>query len=376
MSRRRYMGGNFGLLPADINDLRTWSSRRDDTLLNITYTDNKSDVSFKRIIGNQDSLYKEIRVKLGKLYKVTFSYEVKKSYELRFSGHWFGLGVFKDLQEAFSGVLANKAGAAAYSVFSLSPEKRTATLYFIPKTESVIFYLGLFQVKGNEAQFVIGDITMSEEKQLEVIEDDALRDVRIITSGVSGTLEITHTDNRRENVTLPVGLNTISLPSEVQKIGFAGAANSEEKNAILWVDLGNVKIKDPSTLFQNCSHLYACYGVNLTGGSNIFYTFSNCESLETIGKLDFVNITSVTWVSFKAVNLKSMRIKNLGAKLKNLDLEQCDNLSAASLEYMADNSAVPFGGQCDVILRDRLLSRIPEELKERAKEKRVIFKKR
>ena len=41
---------------------------------------------------------------------------------------------------------------------------------------------------------------------------------------------------------------------------------------------------------------------------------------------------------------------------------------------MVDNSAVPFGGQCDVILNERLLNRIPEELKNKAKDRRVILR--
>lgn len=376
MSRRRYIGGTYGLLPTGINDLRTWKSWRNDTLLDITYRDNKSDVFFKRIIGQSDCLYKEVHVKPNKLYKLVFSYEVKKNYELRWAGNWFGLGVFKDLQEAWSGVGANKVGAEAYCSFGFSPEQRTTTLYFIPKTESVIFYLGLFQVKDNGAQFVIGDFSMTEEELPTIIEDDAQRDVHIITSGVAGILEVTHTDNRKENITLPVGLNTISLPAEVQKISFAGARNSDEKNAILWADLGNVKIRDASSIFSECYHLYKCYGVNLTASRDIAYTFSSCESLEIIGKLDIINIISVTWVSFMCRKLKSVRIQNLGAKLKILDLEPCDKLSIESIEYMVDNSAVPMGGQCDVILNERLLNRIPEELKNKAKERRVILRQR
>lgn len=376
MSRRRYMGETYGLLPTGINNLRTWKSWRNDTLLDITYNANKTDVVFKRIIGRDDCLYKEIRVKPGKLYKLVFSYEVRKSYELRWSDNWFGLGIFKDLQEARGGVRGNKSGAEAYCSFGLSPEQRTATLYFIPKTESVVFYLGLFQVKDNGAQFVIGDFSMTEEELPTIIEDDAHRDVCIVTSGVAGLLEITHTNNRKENITLPVGINTISLPAEVQKISFAGGRYSDEKNAILWVDLGNVKIKDVSNIFSDCYHLYGCYGINLTAGRYIAYTFSNCESLNFIGKLDFINITDATWVSFMCRKLKSMRIQNLGAKLKMLDLEPCEKLSIDSMEYMVDNSAVPLGGQCDVILNERLLSRIPEELKNKAKERRVFLRKR
>ena len=377
MSRRRYMGETYGLLPTSINNLRTWKNWRNDTLLDITYSDNKTDVIFKRILGSRDCLYKEIRVKPGKLYKLVFSYEVRKSYELRWAGNWFGLGVFKDLQEAWSGVGANKAGAEAYCSFGFSPEQRTATLYFIPKTESVIFYLGLFQVKDNGAQFVVGDFSMTEEELPTIIEDDAHRDVHIITSGVSGTLEVTHTDNRKENITLPVGLNTISLPAEVQKISFAGARNSDEKNTILWADLGNVKIKDVSNIFSDCYHLYVCYGINLTAGSYIAYTFSNCESLEFIGKLDFINITGVTWVSFMCRKLKSMRIQNLGAKLKMLDLEPCAKLDMDSITYMVDNSAVPDNSTCEVILAESLVNKIPSDLISRAsREKRVILKKR
>ena len=376
MSRRRYIGGTYGLLPTDLNDLRTWKSFRSDTLLDITYRDNKSDVVFKRIIGNKDCLYKEIRVKPGKLYKLVYSYEVRKSYELRWSGHWFGLGVFKDLQEAWGGIAGNKTGAEAYCSFGLSPEQRTATLYFIPKTESVVFYLGLFNVKDNGAQFVIGDFSMTEEELPSIIEDDAHRDVRIITSGVAGTLEITHTDNRKENITLPVGINTISLPAEVQKISFAGEERSDEKNAILWVDLGNVKIKDVSIIFSECRHLYACYGINLTGGYSIAYTFSSCESLEIIGKLDFINIAKMTWASFRGRLLKFVHIRNLGAKLKVLEMDSCEELSIESLEYMINNSAVPMNAHCDVLLDERLLNHIPEELKTKAKEKRVILRKR
>lgn len=376
MSRRRYMGETYGLLPTGINDLRTWKSGRADTLLDITYNDNKTDVIFRRIIGREDCLYKEIRVKPGKLYKLVFSCKVRKSYELRWSGHWFGLGVFKDLQEAWGGVAGNKTGAEAYCSFGLSPEQRTATLYFIPKTESVVLYLGLFNVKDNGAQFVIGDFSMTEEELPAVIEDGVHHDVRIITSGVAGILEVTHTNNSKENITLPVGLNTISLPAEVQKISFGGENRSDEKNAILWADLGNVKIKDLSSIFSECYHLYACYGVNLTAGEYIAYTFFNCESLEIIGKLDFINIAKMTWASFRGRQLKFVHIRNLGAKLKVLEMDSCEGLSIESLEYMIDNSAVPMNAHCDVLLDERLLNHIPEELKTKAKEKRVILRKR
>ena len=371
------MGETYGLLPTGINNLRAWKSWRNDTLLDITYNANKTDVVFKRIIGRDDSLYKEIRVKPGKLYKLVFSYEVRKSYELRWSDNWFGLGIFKDLQEARGGVRGNKSGAEAYCSFGLSPEQRTATLYFIPKTESVVFYLGLFQVKDNEAQFVIGDFSMTEEELPTIIEDDAHRDVRIITSGVAGLLEITHTNNRKENITLPVGINTISLPAEVQKISFAGGRHSDEKNAILWADLGNVKIKDVSNIFSECYHLYGCYGINLTAGRYIAYTFSNCESLKFIGKLDFINITDATWVSFMCRKLKSIKLQNLGAKLRSLDLEPCAELDMDSITYMVDNSAVPDNSTCEVILAETLVQRIPSDLISRAaRDKRVILKKR
>lgn len=370
------MGETYGLLPTGINNLRTWNSWRDDTLLDITYRDNKSDVVFKRIIGYRDCLYKEIRVKPGKLYKLVFSYEVRKNYELRWSEHWFGLGVFKDLQEAWRGVAGNKTGAEAYCSFGLSPEQRTATLYFIPKTESVVFYLGTFNVKDNGAQFVIGDFSMTEEELPAIIEDDAHRDVRIITSGEGGGLEVTHVDDHKENIPLHPGVNTISLPAEVQKISFAGEYRSDEKNAILWADLGNVKIKDISSTFEGCAHLRACYGVNLTAGKNITYTFSNCEQLEIIGVLDFINIANMTWTSFRCELLRFVNIRNLGAKLKVLEIDWWSELSIESLEYMIDNSAVPIGGQCDVLLREKVLNHIPEGLKNKARERRVILRKR
>ena len=369
------MGETYGLLPTGINDLRTWKSKRDDTLLDITYSDNKSDVFFKRIIGNADCLYKEIRVKPGKLYKLVFSYEVRKSYELRWSDNWFGLGVFKDLGAAFGGVRGNKTGAEAYFPFSFSPERRAATLFFTPSTEEVILYLGLHQIKDNGAQFVIGDFSMKEEELPAIIEDDAHRDVRIITSGIAGILEVTHTDNRKENITLPAGLNTISLPPEVQKISFAGEDKSDEKNAILWADLGNVKIRDASSIFAYCSHLYACYGINLAAGNSLAYTFAFCASLEFIDKLDFININYTTWVSLKTPILKSVRIQNLGAKLKELDLRACGLLSVESIEYMIANSAVPMDAACKVLLAENLINSLSVELINKAKEKRVILSK-
>ena len=358
MSRRRYMGGIYGLLPTDINDLRTWKNLREDTLLDITYRDNKSNVNISRVNRGFDYLYKEIRVKPGELYKVVFSYEVgsnKKS---------FGLSIEEK---------TNVSGNIAYYPFGLSPEQKTVTLYFIPKTEKVKFKLSFVSLHSG-SQFVIGDITMSEEELPTIIEDDAHRDVRVLTSGTGGTLEVTHTDNRIENIPLPVGLNTISLPEEVQKIIFAGSSSSGEKNAILWADLGNVKIKDVSVISNGCNNLNACYGVNLTAGSHMKSTF-NCENLEFIGKLDFINITESTFGAFYCHHLKSVHIQNLGAKLKMLDLRACSKLSIESIEYMVDNSAVPFGGQCDVILNQRLLSRIPEELKNKAKDRRVILRK-
>ena len=358
MSRRRYMGGTYGLLPTDINDLRTWKNLREDTLLDITYRDNKSNVIISRLNRGFDYLYKEIRVKPGELYKVVFSYEVgsnKKS---------FGLNI-----EEKTDISRN----IAYYPFGLSPEQKTVTLYFIPKTEKVKFRLSF--VSGHSgSQFVIGDITMSEEELPTIIEDDAHRDVRILTSGKGGTLEVTHTDNRIENIPLPVGLNTISLPEEVQKIIFSGSPSSGEKDAILWADLGNVKIKDVSVISNGCHNLNACYGVNLTAGSYMKSTFSGCENLEFIGKLDFINITESTSNTFRCHHLKSVRIQNLGAKLKRLDLLPCSKLSIESIEYMVDNSAVPFGEQCEVILNSRVLSRIPEELKNKAKDRRVILR--
>ena len=358
MSRRRYMGGTYGLLPTDINDLRTWKNLREDTLLDITYRDNKSNVIISRVNRGFDYLYKEIRVKPGELYKVVFSYEVGSNKKpFRFN-----------IEEE-----TNVSMNIAYYLFGLSPEQKTVTLYFIPKTEKVKFRLGF--VSGHSgSQFVIGDITMSEEELPTIIEDDAHRDVRVLTSGTGGTLEVTHTDNRIENIPLPVGLNTISLPEEVQKIIFAGSSSSGEKNAILWADLGNVKIKDVSVISNGCNNLNACYGVNLTAGSHMKSTF-NCENLEFIGKLDFINITESTFGAFRCYHLKSVRIQNLGAKLKRLDLIACGKLSIESIEYMVDNSAVPFGEQCDVILNQRLLSRIPEELKNKAKDRRVILRK-
>lgn len=369
------MGETYGLLPTDINDLRTWESKRDDTLLDITYSDNKSDVVLKRIIGNRDCLYKEIRVKPGKLYKLVFSYEVRKSYELRWSENWFGLGVFKELQEAWGGVLGNKTGAEAYCSFGLAPEQRTGTLYFIPKTESVIFYLGLFQVKDNGAQFVIGDFSMTEEELPTIIEDDAHRDVRIITSGEGGELEVTHVDDRKENIPLHPGFNTIALPAEVKRLIFLGGERSDSKYAILWTDMGNVKIRDFGHLFESCSRLKACFGVNLTAGNSLAYTFAFCDSLEFIDKLDFININYTTWVSLKAPILKSVRIQNLGAKLKELDLRLCYLLSIENIEYMIDNSAVPIDAACKVLLAENLINSLSVELINKAKEKRVILSK-
>lgn len=369
------MGGTYGLLPTDINDLRTWKSWRNDTLLDITYRDNKSDVVFKRIIGQSDCLYKEVHVKPNKLYKLVFSYEVKKNYELRWSGYWFGLGVFKDLQEAWSGVAGNKAGAEAYCSFGFSPEQRTATLYFIPKTESVIFYLGLFQVKDNGAQFVIGDFSMTEEELPTIIEDDAHRDVRIITSGEGGMLEVTHLNDRKENIPLHPGVNTITLPSEVKKLIFAGEYRSDARYAILWADMGNVINRNFGSLFDGCARLKTCYGVNLTAGNNLGYTFAFCDALEYIDKLDLINITYTTWVSLRAPKLKSVRMQNLGAKLKDLDLRQCFTLSRESIEYMVDNSAVPIDATCKVFLTEKLINSLSEELINKAKERRVILSK-
>ena len=375
MSRRRYIGGTYGLLPTDINDLRTWKVYG-SVLLDIAYKDNKSDMVFKNTIGSRDILYRKIRVKPNKLYKLVFSYEVKNNYELtnKESG-WLGLGVNRDLQGAIIEKVGRKDEAETYYPFSSSPKRETVKFFFIPNTEVVILYLSLFQVKDNGAQFVIGDITMSEEELPTITEDDAHRNVRILTSGKGGVLEVTHTDNRIENISLPAGRNTISLPAEVQKISFAGENRSDEKNAILWADLGNVKIRDFEHLFEFCKNLKACYGVNLTAGNDFGYTFAFCERLVYIDKLDFININYVTWLSLKAPVLKSMRIQNLGAKLKYLDLRLTPLLSIESVEYMVDNSAVPIDATCKVFLTEKLINSLSVELINKAKEKRLILSK-
>lgn len=377
MSRRRYIGLPSSLPPIGVNDLNTWTSRNEDTLLNIAYRDNKSDIVLERVIGNSDCLYKEIQVKPNKLYKLVFSYEVKESYEIRDKSSWFGLGVFKDLQEAFSGVRGNRTGAEAYMPFGFTPEKNTAVLYFIPKTESIILYLGLRQVKDKGAHFIIGDIAMSEGEAPSITEGEVLGDVRILTSGVGGVLDVVHTDGRKEGIPLPAGLNSISLPSEVRKISFAGERGGDKKNSILFADLGNIRVQDTSELFTSCARLYMCGGVNLSAGTSLYSTFAYCESLESIiGALDFRSIGVTTWVSFLCKELTSLRIQNLGASSRELDLRACGNLSVKSVEYMVSNSLVPTNATCKVVLNEKAFNRVSEELKQKANDRRVILDKK
>lgn len=383
MSRRRYMNdsGEF----SSINNLLSWENHRgwNNTLLDIVKKDDISTMKIKRLMPGVDALEKKVKVKPNTLYKLTFDYEVLSSYTMY--GDLFGIIVF-DGKNNNRSYLSRKSYSLAHHTISTEPEKKSVVLYFFTKSNSIILHMPLTAINDDQTPtFTFGNFVLTEEHFPPIVKDDKLRPARIMVSGDDSILKIRLLSGENKDIPLTPGLNTITLPEEIRYLTFNTPISKEAAvYPIVWADLGNVKIRNPQDLFKQCNRLLSCYGINISnttetdnGSTSLYSTFYDCAELTYVDKMNIFIVNHVTWVSFMCRKLKSIKLQNLGARLRSLDLEPCAELDMDSITYMVDNSAVPDNSTCEVILAESLVNKIPSDLISRAaRDKRVILKKR
>jgi hypothetical protein len=371
---------------SSINNLLSWENHRgwNNTLLDIVKKDDISTMKIKRLMPGVDALEKKVKVKPNTLYKLTFDYEVLTSYTMY--GDLFGIIVFDGKSHWPTRTYGyRKEYSLAYHTISTEPEKKSVILYFITKSDSIILHMPLTAINDDQTPtFTFGNFVLKEEFFPPIIKDDKLRPARILVSGDEAIMKITLVSGENKDIHLTPGLNTISLPEEIKYLTFATPISKDGTSyPIVLADLGNVKVRDPKDLFKSCNMLLACYGIGISdnrggaGDTSLYSTFYGCDRLTYVDKMNMFMVSHVTWVSFMCRKLKSIKLQNLGAKLRSLDLEPCAELDMDSITYMVDNSAVPDNSTCEVILAETLVQRIPSDLISRAaRDKRVILKKR
>ena len=366
MSRRRYMGGTYGLLPTDINDLRTWKNLREDTLLDIIKQGNSSILKINRLLPGINVLEKEIKVKPNTLYKLSFDYEVINNYVLRGRSP-FGLNIFDKKEHKNRSI-----PPLAYHSMGTTPEKKNMILYFYSKSDTIILHIPLSKIKDDQTPiFKFGNFELQEESFPSYIQGEEVREVRVLASGDGAIMNVSLLSGERKDIPLLVGLNTINLPEEVQSLSF----EKSKSGNVIWADLGNIRIKNTTQVFSNCLRLKQVYGINLLAGEDISYIFKACRMLDKISELDVLNIIKPMRSTFVDCNfLENVKIKNCGKKYRAvINLAPLYHLSVESIEYFIEHNG---GGDEEVIviLKDNFYDKLSTELMTKAEEKRIKIK--
>ena len=363
MNRRRYMGGTYGLLPTGINDLRTWKNLREDTLLDIIKQGNSSILKIKRLPLGTNSLEKEIKVKPNTLYKLSFDYEVISNYVLSRRSP-FGLKISNEKEHKRRSI-----SPLTYHSMGTTPEKKNMILYFYSESDTIILQIPLSNIKDDPTPiFKFGNFELQEESFPSYIPGEEVREVRVLASGDGAIMNVSLLSGERKDIPLLVGLNTINIPEEVQSLSF----EKSKSDNVIWADLGNIRIKDTTQVFCNCSRLKQVYGINLLAGEDISKLFLFCKMLEKIPELDVSNITKPMVSTFGSCNsLKNVKIKNCGKKYK-AKINLLFDISVESIKYLIENNG---GGDKEVIvlLNFLIYDKLPTELIKKAKEKLITI---
>ena len=367
--RRRGMQADRNLLPREVNDLRTWKNERGYTQLDIDYSGNTSKMYVKQLLPGVDSLSTEITITPNRLYRLTFDYEVKDAYTLyagAFGLHVYPSGKPKGIQHT--------ASTYAYNVVENTPTKASADLYFYPTEEKVTLYLNLTAINDDQhPTFTFGNFRLTAEEFPRVIESDAHRDARILTSGKGATMMVTHTGGEVENILLPAGVNVIPLPEEVGKITFTPATAEN----VVWADFGNVRSRNVGELCRKCYRLIRVYGITLSATNSLTEIFNGCAMLEHIGRLDVSTIMSTTWLSFLyCERLRYVGVANLGKIWSgHLDLRYSSMLSVDCVREMIANAAEHADSRNTIVnLHKDVRDKLTAEDIARAAAKKIEFK--